>query len=38
MGSRYAVNRLMKAAERYAPGKIEFTFSLFEHEVLLCGQ
>ncbi|CAE7945371.1 RE2 [Symbiodinium sp. KB8] len=27
MGSRYAVNRLIKAVERYAPGKIEFTFS-----------
>ena len=26
MGSRYAVNRLIKAVERYAPGKIEFTF------------
>ncbi|CAE7945372.1 unnamed protein product [Symbiodinium sp. KB8] len=27
MGSRYAVNRLIKAVERYAPGKIEFSFS-----------
>ena len=27
MGSRYAVNRLIKAVEHYAPGKIEFTFS-----------
>ena len=26
IGSRYAVNRLIKAVERYAPGEIEFTF------------
>ena len=27
MGSRYAVNRRIKAVELYAPGKIEFTLS-----------
>ena len=27
MGARYAVNRLIKAVERYAPGEIEFSFS-----------